>query len=50
MEVVLMDSAGCSGMDVVSILKKKRVEFDGLNITVEGERGIYTSYKFFTLR
>lgn len=38
MEVVLVGIAGCSGMDVVSILKKKRVEFDGLNITVEGER------------
>ncbi|MFN8255422.1 MAG: OsmC family protein [Bacteroidales bacterium] len=29
--------AGCTGMDVVSILKKMRVEFDELNIRVEGE-------------
>lgn len=38
MEVVLAGLAGCSGMDVVSILAKKRVEFSGLVITVEGER------------
>ncbi len=29
--------AGCTGMDVVSILKKMRVEFDDLNISVEGD-------------
>lgn len=29
--------AGCTGMDVVSILKKMRVEFDNVNIIVEGE-------------
>jgi putative redox protein len=29
--------AGCTGMDVVSILKKMRVEFEGVNISVEGE-------------
>ncbi|RLD31388.1 MAG: OsmC family peroxiredoxin, partial [Bacteroidetes bacterium] len=29
--------AGCTGMDVVSILKKMRVELDGFNIKVEGE-------------
>ena len=29
--------AGCTGMDVVSILKKMRVEFDDLNIRVEGD-------------
>lgn len=28
--------SGCTGMDVVSILKKMRVEFEGLNIEVEG--------------
>lgn len=38
MEVVLMGLAGCSGMDVVSILSKKRVEFDLLEVAVEGER------------
>lgn len=29
--------AGCTGMDVVSILKKMRVSYDALNIKVEGE-------------
>ena len=28
---------GCTAMDVVSILKKMRVDFAGLNVTVEGD-------------
>ncbi len=35
--MLLLALGGCTGMDVVSILKKMRVEFDGLNIEVEGE-------------
>lgn len=35
--LLMVSLAGCTGMDVVSILKKMRVEFDGLNIKVEGE-------------
>ena len=38
MEAVLIGLAGCSGMDVVSILAKKRVSFSDLVITVEGTR------------
>jgi putative redox protein len=34
---MLLALAGCTGMDVVGILKKMRVEFDGLSIKVEGE-------------
>ncbi len=34
-ELMLASLAGCSGMDVVSILKKMRVEFTGLDIRVE---------------
>ncbi len=34
-ELMLAALAGCSGMDVVSILKKMRVEFTGLNIRIE---------------
>lgn len=36
---LLMLSAlgGCTGMDVVSILKKMRVEFDQVSVTVEGD-------------
>lgn len=35
--LVLLALAGCTGMDVVSILKKMRVELEGLEIKVEGE-------------
>ena len=35
--LMLVALAGCTGMDVVSILKKMRVEVDDLNIKVEGE-------------
>lgn len=35
--LMLTALAGCSGMDVVSILKKMRVEFDDFNVTVEGD-------------
>jgi len=34
-ELMLAALAGCSGMDVVSILKKMRVEFSGLDIRIE---------------
>lgn len=40
MELVLMGLAGCSGMDVVSILNKKRLDFTSLKITVEGTRAV----------
>lgn len=36
-KLMLVSLAGCTGMDVVSILKKMRVEYDALNISVEGE-------------
>jgi putative redox protein len=35
--LLLAALAGCTGMDVVSILKKMRVELDGLNISVDGD-------------
>lgn len=35
--LMLVSLGGCTGMDVVSMLKKMRVEYDGLNIEVEGE-------------
>jgi putative redox protein len=34
---VLLALAGCTAMDVVSMLKKMRVELDGLEIKVEGD-------------
>ncbi len=38
MEVVLAALASCSGIDVVNILKKSRVEFSSLDVEVEGDR------------
>lgn len=38
MESVLMAVAGCSGIDVVSILKKQRQEISDFKSEVEGER------------
>jgi putative redox protein len=35
--LTLVALAGCTGMDVVSMLKKMRVEYSGLKIEVEGE-------------
>lgn len=36
-KLMLLALAGCSGMDVVSILKKMRVELDDFNISVEAD-------------
>lgn len=36
-QFMLWALAGCTGMDVVSILKKMRVEYDSLNVSVEGD-------------
>lgn len=38
MELILLALAGCTGMDVVSILRKMRVDFDSFRIEVEAER------------
>jgi len=35
--LLLMALGGCTGMDVVSILRKMRVELEGLSIEVEGD-------------
>lgn len=35
--LMLVSLGGCTGMDVVSMLKKMRVEYQGLNIEVEGD-------------
>ncbi|MGF1637633.1 MAG: OsmC family protein [Cyclobacteriaceae bacterium] len=46
-QLMLASLAGCSGIDVASILKKMRVEFDDLNIEVkatlsDGSPQVYT--------
>jgi len=38
MQLLLMSLGGCSGIDIVSILKKQRQEVKGFNISIEGER------------
>ncbi|HMK49769.1 MAG TPA: OsmC family protein [Thermodesulfovibrionales bacterium] len=46
MELLLIGSGGCSGMDVISILKKKRQEVTGLEIQVNGEKAVDYPMKF----
>ena len=48
MELLLVGFGGCSGMDVISILRKKRQPVTGLEITIKGEKAdsfpkIYTT-------
>jgi putative redox protein len=38
MEMLLLGLAGCTGMDIVSILEKKRQELQDLKIQVRGKR------------
>jgi len=38
MQVLLMGLGGCSGIDIVSILKKQRQPVDGFRMHIEGER------------
>src|SRR5512135_1431566 len=38
MELLLVGFGGCTGMDVISILRKKRQPVTGLEINVKGER------------
>lgn len=37
-ELLLIGLGGCSGMDIVSILKKKKQDITGLEINVKGEK------------
>ncbi len=38
MELLLVGMAGCTGMDVVDILRKKRQQVNGLEVRIEGTR------------
>ena len=38
MQLLLMGLGGCSGIDIVSILKKQRQKIEGFNMKIEGER------------
>ncbi len=39
MEVLLVALAGCTGMDVISILRKKRQDVNGFEVRVHGATG-----------
>lgn len=39
MEMVLMALGGCTSMDVLSLLKKMRVDVDDYNVEIDGQRG-----------
>lgn len=38
MQSLLMGLGGCSGIDIISILKKQRLTVDGFSIKISGER------------
>jgi putative redox protein len=38
MELLLLGAGGCSGMDVISILKKKKQDVTGLEININGKK------------
>jgi putative redox protein len=38
METLLMALGGCTGMDVISVLRKMRIEVDGFEIGIAGDR------------
>lgn len=49
-ELLLAALGGCTGMDVVSVLRKMRVEFDKLEMAIEAEEGTehpksYTAFR-----
>ena len=45
-ELLLLGVGGCSGMDVVSILKKKKQDIKGLEINVNGKKAESYPQKF----
>jgi len=49
-ETVLHGLAGCTGLDVVAILGKKKVAFDDLTIEVEAEQTQYHPKVFSAIR
>lgn len=45
-ELLLIGLGGCSGMDIISILKKKQQQVRGLDITVKGKKAEAYPQKF----
>lgn len=48
MELLLMGIAGCSGIDIVSILKKQHLEMTDFRMEVEGKRDTEAVAKVYT--
>jgi putative redox protein len=46
MELLLVSLGGCTGMDVISIMKKKQQSVTGLEINIEGEKAENYPKKF----
>lgn len=46
MELLLLGIGGCSGMDIVSILKKKKQNISGIEINVKGKKASEYPKKF----
>jgi putative redox protein len=38
MQVMLASLGGCAGIDVINILKKQRIDFDSVDVGLEGDR------------
>jgi putative redox protein len=48
MELLLMGLGGCSVIDIISILRKQKIEVDDLNVTIEAERESDKTPSLFT--
>ena len=40
MQLLLAALGGCTGMDIISILKKKRIKIDDMKVNVSGKRAV----------
>jgi len=50
MELLLVSLAGCTGMDVIDVLRKKRQDVSGLEVQVSGARASDHPRKYTALR
>lgn len=50
MQLLLISAAGCMAMDVVSILKKKRLPLEGFRVEMEGDRAGEHPKRFTEMR
>jgi putative redox protein len=50
MEMLLVGTGGCSGMDIASILKKKRQEVLDIEVNVSGEKAENYPQKFISIQ